>query len=131
MIDFKRDEEKRFLLISDAPGFAEHPEMIDHYSEEILLNINEEERKRITKIRSLLRSIIGYKDSPRKRYLVSLFGEFYDSFGDLKRKLKEGGLEKTSASIRMIPHNKSKFGIIRYSKSKGGEGIFGYYKTIQ
>ncbi len=129
------DEEKRefenkpFLLISSAPWFVECPPAIDEDAE-LILNENKEDGGK-TIFLSHFDGMKKYKDSPKKKYLVNLFGEVYWSLENLRENLRNGGLEKTAAAIEMLPVNETKFGIITYPRKGGVKGHFGYYKTIE
>ena len=124
----KRDFEKiPFWLI--PPVEYSMISTLDDYIDVILSNIGEEGGGKT--FSSYLTGILDYKHTQKNTQLKEIFTGLFESFGELKQKLKEGGLEKTSRSIEMQAPDKSGFGLIQYPRGHGALGDFATYRIIQ
>ncbi|VVB84127.1 Uncharacterised protein [uncultured archaeon] len=96
----------------------------------ILNGIGEEGGKDIVLI-TFLTGDRDFKKCPKGKYLVKVFDEFYDSFEGLKKKLKEGELEKLASLLHMQQPNERGFGLITYTRLGGIGGEFANYKLLK
>jgi hypothetical protein len=102
---------------------------LDNYIDIILSDIGEEGGRKT--FFSYLTKILDYKNTQKNIQLKKVFIGLFESFRELKEKLKEGGLEKTSRSIEMQAPDKSGFGLIQYQGAHGDLGNFAIYRIIQ
>jgi len=102
---------------------------LDDYIDVILSQIGEEGGKKT--FFSYLTGLRGYKHTQKNVQLRRIFTGFFESFEELKERLKEKGLEKTAASIEMQAPDEDGFGLVQYQRVYGALGDFANYRLLQ
>jgi len=123
----KESEKMPFWLI--PPVEYSMISTLDDYIDVILSHVGEEGGKKT--FYSYMTGFRNYKHTQKNVQLRKIFAGFFESFEELKEKLKEGGLEKTADSIEMQTPDESGFGLILYQRAQGARGDFATYRLLQ
>jgi hypothetical protein len=127
-METKRDfENKPFWTI--PPVEYSMLSTLDDYIDVILTQTGEDGGRKT--FFSYLTGLRDYKHTRKNVQLRRIFTGFFESFEELKNRLKENGLEKTSGLIEMQAPDRNGFGLIEYQRAYGAWGEFATYRLLQ